>query len=250
MQRMIDEISDVDEDEPLSVATAYIRFVLALIKDDQSTAVEQLSLIADSSTDEKEKKFSLSLLLSAADRAFKMGKRNVLLGIFKKIAANSSFLLSEEAVLEDIRALAAPDVQDNLLARQLLCFEYEIAVLRHKAGEHPDGLDLAENVKDILDDAPSTVFQRLADGSIRLRAPSSVVFLTVRAALEAELRQNRQLDLTTYPMEEIQCAGDSEAARMWCDTALQFADFLPPNTPVVQEMRLNFDQIVRNGAGV
>ncbi|KAI9356547.1 hypothetical protein DFJ73DRAFT_823094 [Zopfochytrium polystomum] len=337
----------VDEDEPLSASTAYLRFIIALNKDDQDAAIKHLAAIGGSSEAESTRSLALSLLLSAADRAFKMGKKKVLMGVFKKIVASTSDLFSENVAfwrralliiircilklsksnnpssslseketlqyiktgckllqswstdlternddfeaeatwfhrtvwnmalekastaanlasslfglcheilklleanapnltsrkiclflqaageielarsgvdclqhldvattaikdlkkaIEDLKPLDTGTNEKDLIALQMIGFEYEAILLRHQADPDSDSYVVAESTKQILDsavlmDAPIQVFQRLADLSMRLQSPSSVVFMTVRAALEAELRANRQLDLKHF----------------------------------------------------
>ncbi|KAJ3413627.1 hypothetical protein HDV05_007771 [Chytridiales sp. JEL 0842] len=66
---------------------------------------------------------------------------------------------------------------------------------------------------------------------------------------------------TTYPMEEIQwlqitawncgceffSANDQVNAKLWCELAIAFAEYLPENSSTVTEMRRNYADILRSG---
>lgn len=198
---------------------------------------------------------------------------------------------------EDLGRLNA--TADASLTHKMLAFECEAVLLELQLGVSKDLVLVLQRVQGILSaatllDAPARIFQRMADLAMRYEAPSSIVFVIVRAALEAEVKVNQRLDLTvfshwfrilvkaagvngspnvqlelfsqaiaiiksngmpsTYPEEEIQwlqitawnrgceyfSAKDKAAAKLWCETSLQFAEYLPTQTATAQTMRQSY----------
>ncbi|KAJ3211681.1 hypothetical protein HDU67_004360, partial [Dinochytrium kinnereticum] len=220
----------------------------------------------------------------------------------KKTEDRMPLIASIETGLAELRSiLTCPSSEADhvYMLMQSLCFEYELILHKFEMGMI-NIKEVGERIVGCLKhaeslDAPVEIFKQLTDITMRMQTPSSVVFVTVQATLEAMLKKDMQFDLTvfshwfriliksslmnsrdislfrqahtivkangmptTYPQEEILwlqisawnvgceyfSADDRNNARLWCEMALSFSEFLPSDLPSLLEMQRSYGEIL------